>query len=98
MNLILQEVLSRDEKYDLIIKYEKWTDEALISGEITQFEAWDMYFALLHECDSMQFIEDRKRIVAKIDTKKYNPFLSSNPGVVFLARLRAQGMGLMGNN
>jgi hypothetical protein len=32
---------------------------------------------------------DRQRILGKIDTDKYNPLLSKNPGVVMIARIRA---------
>ena len=53
-----------------------------------------MYFCLLHECDESRFLRDRPRILAKINTKRYDPFRSQNPEVVMLARLRAAGLGL----
>lgn len=71
-----------------ILQAEKWLDENLASGEITQEEAWDGYFGLLHECDVQELREDRERILAKIDVKKYNPLASKDPQVVYLARLR----------
>ena len=49
---------------------------------------WDAYFGLLHECDLWGFMEDRRRIISKIDTQRYNPFKSKNPGVHIIARLR----------
>mgnify|MGYP001573059767 FL=1 len=56
-----------------------------------------MYFGLLHECDESRFLQDRPRILAKIDTKRYNPFMSKNPEIVMLARLRAVELGLTGD-
>ncbi len=85
-----------DEKaHNLMIDYEAWVDKAFAEREINQEEAWDCYFGLLHECDIRGFDEDRKRIVSKIDITRYNPFLSKNPGVVFLTRLRAVHFGLV---
>ena len=90
--------MTRQERHDLLLKLEAAVDQHLLNNTTTQEEAWDMYFGLLHECDESNFIEDRPRILAKIDTKKYHPFRSSNPRIVFLARMRAIGMGLIGNN
>ena len=75
----------------LYTKYEEWTDRNLAMGTITQEVAWDSYFGLLHECDERMFWSDRQRILGKIDTKKYNPFLSRNPVVLIVARIRAAG-------
>lgn len=71
-----------------ILKYEKIVDEMLAEGKLTQEEAWDGYFGLLHECDVQELWEDRERILGKIDVEKYNPLMSKNPGIVYLARLR----------
>lgn len=34
-----------------ILKYEKIVDEMLAEGKMSQEDAWDCYFGLLHECD-----------------------------------------------
>jgi len=80
--------LTNEEARRLILKYERWTDENFALGNISEQAAWDCYFGLLHECDCCGFDEDRKRILEKIDTKKYNPFNSSKPEVIYIARLR----------
>lgn len=87
--------LSNDEAQKLIRKLEERTYDSLLSYKITQEEAWDNYFCLLHECDERGLLEDRRRILEKIDTKIYNPFSSSNPGVRFIAQLRARIFGLV---
>lgn len=87
--------LDDDSFREWVKKIESWADEKLVLGEISREEAWDVYFLLLHECDCRWFWEDRERIVKKIDTKKYDPFKSKNAVVVFVARIRAMGMGLI---
>lgn len=83
--------LPREERHRLLLEYEQFFDNALFAELMTQEEAWDGYFCLLHECDEMDFDEDRTRILGKIDTGRYNPFRSPDPGVVALARLRSRG-------
>lgn len=90
--------MSPEERHTLLLELEQKTDMAFAMGRMDQEEAWDSYFGLLHECDESHFENDRARILAKIDTKKYNPFKSKNPEIVMLARIRATGMGLLGNN
>lgn len=80
--------LSDEDARKLILKYEDWIDSSLRSRHITQEMAWDLYFGLLHECDERRFMEDRRRILGKIDTSKYNPLLSGNPDIMMIARLR----------
>ena len=82
--------MSNTEALAEIVSYELWAEENLASGKISQEEAWDIFFCLLHECDERELIEDRERILTKIDTKKYNPFESAHGGVRFLAVLRAR--------
>lgn len=89
------EALDDEEAHELVLLCERWTDLKFSRGEIAQEEAWDHYFGLLHVCDLRSFSEDRKRIVGKIDTARYNPQKSKNPQVVFLALFRAKGMGLI---
>lgn len=89
--------LTREERHELLLELETNTDVLLEIGMASQEEAWDMYFGLLHECDDSRFLEDRPRILAKIDTKRYNLFMSKNLEVVMLARLRAAGLGLIGD-
>ncbi|MEK7123703.1 MAG: hypothetical protein AAB851_02295 [Patescibacteria group bacterium] len=79
---------SKKEIREEILKYEKIVDGMLADGKMNQEDAWDGYFGLLHECDCQEFWDDRERILAKIDTEKYNPLASKNPEVVYLARLR----------
>ena len=86
--------LTREERYQMLLDMETRADVLLETGMASQEEAWDMYFGLLHECDDSRFLEDRPRILAKIDTKRYNPFMSKNPEIIMLARLRAAGLGL----
>ena len=83
---------------EIVLHHETFADEEHLNDRITQEEAWDIYFCLLHACDEWGFSEDRKRILDKIDTKAYDPFKSKNPEVVLLARLRAYGTGLMGRD
>lgn len=78
-----------------ILKYEEWADENLALGNITQEEAWDIYFCLLHECDERGLLDDRKRIAGKIDAQTYKPLNSADPGVRFIAQLRARALGLI---
>lgn len=86
-----EQPLTDGEAYETIHRYETRIDEHLAAGTIPQETAWDCYFGLLHECDLRWFLEDRNRIVAKIDTKRYNPFLSNDPDVVRIARIRVNG-------
>lgn len=88
---------SKEEIRNEILKYEKIVDEMLAEGKLTQEEAWDGYFGLLHECDVRELWEDRERILAKIDTEKYNPLESKNPQVVYLARLRLHHLKTQNN-
>lgn len=92
------EKLTREKKHELLLTLESKTDVLLETGMFSQEEAWDMYFGLLHECDDSRFLEDRPRILAKIDTNQYNPFMSKNPAIVMLARIRAEGLGLTSPN
>lgn len=82
--------LSSEAAKKLILNYEKEVDALLSNGKITQEEAWDAYFGLLHECDCREFWEDRERILSKINTKVYNPFESKNSTVRLIAVIRAQ--------
>lgn len=77
-----------------IVAYEEWAKANLYIGKITQEDAWDLFFGLLHECDERGLIEDRRRMLTHIDTKRYNPFRSKGPEVRFLAMLRARAFGL----
>ena len=79
----------------LILYYEKQIDEFLRLGKIAQEEAWNGYFELLTECDWRHFYEDRERILAKIDTKRYNPCESKDPRVIQIVRFRAKMLGLI---
>lgn len=79
----------------LIRYYESQLDESLKQGKISQEEAWDGYFELLNECDWSRFYEDRERILAKIDTKRYNPLASKDPRVIQIVRFRAKMLGLV---
>lgn len=90
--------MTPEERRALLLRIEEWTDEMLRVGQISQMDAWDSYFGLLHECDMSGFGADRERIIGKINVNQYNPFCSKNPATVFLARLRARIMGLDGKN
>lgn len=81
-----------------ILKYERMANWWLMVGKISQEEAWDIYFGLLHECDVRNFTEDRWRIHSKIDTTIYDPLASKNPRVVLLARIRARAMKVIDQN
>lgn len=85
--------LTREERHQMLLEFETRADFLLATSRITQEEAWDMYFGLLHECDESDFLTDRPRILAKIDTKRYNPFKSQHPGIIMLARTRSAGTG-----
>lgn len=80
--------IDREIALSLIRQYDKWTDENLASGEITQEEAWDCYFGLFHECEVRMFWSEAQRILKKIDKEKYDPFLSKNPAVLMIVRIR----------
>ena len=83
--------LQREERHRMLLEDEMNIDDLLARGLIDQETAWDAYFCQLHECDESGFTDDRPRILAKIDTTKYNPFKSNNPGVLLLARMRMAG-------
>ena len=83
--------LTKEERREMMLEMETRADFLLERGMITQEQAWDMYFGLLHECDESHFFQDRPRILAKIDQKRYKPFQSKNPGIVMLARIRMAG-------
>lgn len=83
--------LSPEAFYALLMETECEVDLCLAEAKMSQETAWDCYFCLLHECDLKEFWEARERILAKIDTNRYNPFLSKNPAVVLIARLRLEG-------
>lgn len=87
--------LSDEYARSLIGALEGEVERCLLLGEIKQDEAWDLFFCLLHECDARNLTEDRARIVSKIDTKVYDPFLSRHPGIRFIAQLRARILGLV---
>lgn len=80
--------ITDEEAKKLIYEREKLADDRFMEKIITQEEALDEYFCLLHACDERKFWKDRERILAKIDTKKYDPFKSKNPEIVALAWLR----------
>lgn len=90
--------LTREERHQILLALESRADVLFETGMASQEEAWDMYFGLLHECDESRFLQDRPRILAKIDINRYKPFLSKNPEIVMLARLRAAGLGLTSQN
>lgn len=87
--------MDNDEAGEYIVEYEKWIKEKLKISEISEEQAWDLFFCLLHECDERGLVDDRQRILFHIDTDRYNPFESNNVGVRFIAQLRARGMGLV---
>ena len=80
--------LSREERHKMLLELEAHTDIEWAARRITQEEAWDRYFGLLHECDESEFLVDRPRILGKIDTQRYNPLVSKDPTVVMLAKMR----------
>lgn len=77
-----------------ILHYESEMDKLVEEGKVSEEDAWDGYFGLLHECDLWGFLEERRRIVSKIDTRRYNPFKSKNPAVHIIARLRMVRLNL----
>lgn len=85
--------LDQETARGLICQYEEWTDHNLAEGRIAQEDAWDSYFGLLHECDMRMLWSDRQRILGKIDTKRYNPWLSKHPTVIMIARIRIAVIG-----
>ena len=90
--------LTREERHKMLLEYEEFTDRNLAMELISQEQAWDIYFGLLDECDTSRFIEDRPRILSKIDTQRYNPLRSRNPWVVIMARSRMRIPDLVEDN
>jgi len=90
LNRILHQVskLTKEERHRELLMHERNLDYLLALRTIDQETAWDGYFGLLHECDESRFVEDRPRILSKIDTKKYNPLASKNAAAVMIARIR----------
>lgn len=82
---------TKEDALEMILYYERLIDEEFEASKITQEEAWDRYFCPLHACDEWHLSNHRVRILAKIDTKTYNPLQSNNPDVIFIARLRLRG-------
>ncbi|GEM_PF-2147127 len=84
--------LSNEEALREIAQAEAFADESLEAHAITQEQAWDIYFGLMHECDERRLIEDRRRLCGKIDTNVYNPFKSADSGIRVLAAIRIRTM------
>ena len=80
--------LDNETALKLIYQGEEWADRNLREGKITQEVAWNSYFGLFHECEERRLWSERERLLAKIDTEQYNPFLSKNPTVIMMARTR----------
>lgn len=78
--------LTKEQALGAILHYEKETERLLAEGKMTQWEAWESYFRLMYECNLWEFWEDRERSVSKIDQTKFNPFLSTKPEVILIAR------------
>ncbi len=72
--------------------YEGKIDSLVQGGHVSVEDSWDPYFGLLHEYDLLEAWDDRKRVLVKIDTNRYNPLKSSNPAAVMVARIRLQGV------
>ncbi|MDP3770093.1 MAG: hypothetical protein Q8R40_04110 [bacterium] len=87
--------MTNEEALIQIVRFETWADVQLEEGVITQVDAWDIYFGLMHECDERGLRDDRVRLCGKIDTSTYNPFKSQNSDIRFLATLRARMMSLV---
>ncbi|MDP3778795.1 MAG: hypothetical protein Q8R30_01945 [bacterium] len=84
--------LSNAEALCQIIQTEAFADESMEAHAITQEQAWDIYFGLMHECDERGLIEDRRRLHGKIDINVYNPFKSADNGIRVLAAIRMRMM------
>ena len=82
--------LTNEEVLVEILRCEGFADENLKAGKITQAQAWDIYFGLMHECDERGLLDDARRLVSKIDTRIYNPFESEDSGMRYLALMRYQ--------
>ena len=78
--------LTEEQSLEAILHYEKEIDALLAEGKMTQWEAWECHFRMMYECNLWGFWEDRERIVSKIDQKKFDPFLSTKPEVIIIAR------------
>ena len=87
--------MTNEEALQEIHRCEHFADVKLAAGEITQEQAWDVYFGLMHECDERRLIEDRHRLCGKIDVAVYKPLQSPDPGIRFIAMLRARMHGLL---
>ena len=100
MDFLTGRDLNNEEALEQILACERVVDELVSLGNISEGDAWDAYFGLLHECDERGFMEERRRIVTKIDTRRYNPFKSKNAGIHIIARLRVVKLNIpnLGNN
>lgn len=87
--------MDNDTARKYIIMFEEEAEKMLNAGEISEGDTQDIFFGLLHECDKRRLQNDRRRMLAHIDTEHYNPFRSKNAGIWFIAQLRARGMGLI---
>src|SRR3989344_2330237 len=89
LNRLIHEVsnLTREARHRQMLELERDLDLKLSVGIMDQESAWDAYFGLLHECDESGFMEDRPRILSKIDTEKYNPLESQNPNTLMIVRI-----------
>ncbi len=74
----------------MLLHLEAFIDTAHLDGRRGEEWAWNLYFCLLDECDEYGFYEDRERILEKIDLERYDPFRSSDPRVVEIAKSRSQ--------
>ena len=80
------ENLMPEQKLNAIRHYEQEIDRLLAEKKITEWESWECYFELMYNCNLLEFMEDRKRIVSKIDREKFNPLLSKKPEIILIAR------------
>lgn len=81
-----------------LIKYcEKAVDMLLEENKISQWKAWEMYFALMYDCNlraidpankeyENEFLAIRERVVNKIDKERFDPLLSKNPAIFLIVR------------
>ncbi|MDO8560773.1 MAG: hypothetical protein Q7R91_00990 [bacterium] len=88
MDFLTGKDLNNEEALEQILMLEQAIDQLVAEEEISEMDGWDAYFGLLHECDERGFMEERRRIVTKIDTRRYDPFKSKNAGIQIITRLR----------
>ena len=89
--------LPPEKALELIKRCEQEADRLLAENKISEWQAWEIYFALMYECNLRAIDPEykeyenelwiiRDRVIGKIDRERFNPLLSKNPAIILIVR------------